>query len=942
MSKIIPTGNVLSDIFSDFNIYNQNNTIIGQYSAKGIIGSNNLILGKNAGKIAFDLNNSILIGTEAGSSIFYGNRNIILGHDNSSALTLYDATNIGFNTINNNASFTIGNNLSNLNSSMLIGTSNLNLSINNSNISISHFSFTSNINLGFPFPNSSNFYLGNNLIDTYKFSLNIDNTICAFNSNNPTIYLGLGSLSNQIPIVICSTNSNNFDSNQTFIQGGLSTNLIKFNNNNEVSIIIKPNNNIIDSCTYYLPPLSSNSSNSFLATDSNGILSWTEVNDVVIKTIITNGDVICNDLETLNLNAGGNFLRDIYIGDKTTDDLREGIRNFYLTNQIITNYFLLLTSNIITTDYINLINNPQSNFYFSSSLYSSNFNFNIKNYVNTDIIKQNKQLFYSSNDYIKYPNDIFKNQLTTNDIKQGSNNLYFNEINFSKFSNNVFNIVSQGSNNLYYDNNKFQSIFNQYLNSNSTNTNLIIQGSSNLYYNFPIASNLINNFLSNIITTDNLREGKSNLYANDQRFNSFVNSKELITTSIKSTTNLDFFNSNLNYPLNTDLIRQQTNRYYNQTNVINTMNLLTTTDNYIQGNSNIYARESLLINDFTNLILSNINTDKLQDKNTNSKFITNNFYNNNLNINGFIRASNVNNFDLDILKNRVEEITIGPQTEVVNSYEVNQFNILSQLSNIQINYSTSTNPDYNTIPFIVIDNKVGIMNANPNYQLDVNGTIFSSNMIIDNKINILRNSNYELDVNGNIYCSNLFISNNHLITSVLAPYIRTSLNGNVGIGTANPIQKLHVVGNIFATGTITTAFSDIRLKTITSNLNNSLDIINKINGFKYKLNSNAIKFNLNSYNREEVGLNAQEIAKLIPEVVSIAPFDSILNENGDIVSKSGDNYLTINYERIVPYLIEAIKELKKENDDIKKINSNLEYRLSSLENKFYKNTIAYL
>ena len=83
------------------------------------------------------------------------------------------------------------------------------------------------------------------------------------------------------------------------------------------------------------------------------------------------------------------------------------------------------------------------------------------------------------------------------------------------------------------------------------------------------------------------------------------------------------------------------------------------------------------------------------------------------------------------------------------------------------------------------------------------------------------------------------------------------------------------------------------------------------------------------------GLNAQEIAKLIPEVVTIAPFDSIINEKGDIVSKSGENYLTINYERIVPYLIEAIKELKKENDDIKKINSNLDYRLSSLENNYY-------
>ena len=135
----------------------------------------------------------------------------------------------------------------------------------------------------------------------------------------------------QIPIVFCSTNSNNFNSNQTFINGGLSTNLIKFNNNNQASIVIKTNNNIINNCIYYLPPLSSNSSNSFLSTDSNGILSWTEVNDVVIKTIITNGDVICNDLETSNLNAGGNFLRDVYIGDKTTDDLKEGIKKFYLT-----------------------------------------------------------------------------------------------------------------------------------------------------------------------------------------------------------------------------------------------------------------------------------------------------------------------------------------------------------------------------------------------------------------------------------------------------------------------------------------------------------------------------------------------------------------------------------------------------------------------------------
>ncbi len=68
-----------------------------------------------------------------------------------------------------------------------------------------------------------------------------------------------------------------------------------------------------------------------------------------------------------------------------------------------------------------------------------------------------------------------------------------------------------------------------------------------------------------------------------------------------------------------------------------------------------------------------------------------------------------------------------------------------------------------------------------------------------------------------------------------------------------------------------------------------------------------------------IGLNAQEVQKVIPEIVSIAPID--MNENGQ--SLSGHKYLTIQYERIIPYLIESIKELKKENDELKLISSNL-------------------
>ena len=63
----------------------------------------------------------------------------------------------------------------------------------------------------------------------------------------------------------------------------------------------------------------------------------------------------------------------------------------------------------------------------------------------------------------------------------------------------------------------------------------------------------------------------------------------------------------------------------------------------------------------------------------------------------------------------------------------------------------------------------------------------------------------------------------------------------------------------------------------------------------------------------KIGLNAQEVNKVLPEIVKIAPFD--LDNNNQ--SKSGKYYLTISYEKLVPILIEGIKELKKEIDFLK-------------------------
>ena len=67
----------------------------------------------------------------------------------------------------------------------------------------------------------------------------------------------------------------------------------------------------------------------------------------------------------------------------------------------------------------------------------------------------------------------------------------------------------------------------------------------------------------------------------------------------------------------------------------------------------------------------------------------------------------------------------------------------------------------------------------------------------------------------------------------------------------------------------------------------------------------------------EIGLSAQEVKAVMPELTCLAPFDIERTPTGEIISKSGNNYLTVNYERLVPVLVEAIKELKNELNIIK-------------------------
>jgi len=228
-----------------------------------------------------------------------------------------------------------------------------------------------------------------------------------------------------------------------------------------------------------------------------------------------------------------------------------------------------------------------------------------------------------------------------------------------------------------------------------------------------------------------------------------------------------------------------------------------------------------------------------------------------------------------------------------------------------------------------------------NYLTDVSiGDFTTSNTVHT----IINSCNYLTDVSiGDFTTSNtvhtIINSCNFITGSLWTSNITSSSNliyyndGNVGIGTMSPEYKLHVegegffAGDITASGNITAYFSDNRLKTFISKIENPLKMIDQLNGFYYEPNDIAKSFGY-THTKKEVGLSAQEVQNILPELISLAPFDRITCENGDIKSKSGKNYLTISYERLAPVFAEAIKEINKELEELRQFKKEIEEKIN--------------
>jgi hypothetical protein len=122
-----------------------------------------------------------------------------------------------------------------------------------------------------------------------------------------------------------------------------------------------------------------------------------------------------------------------------------------------------------------------------------------------------------------------------------------------------------------------------------------------------------------------------------------------------------------------------------------------------------------------------------------------------------------------------------------------------------------------------------------------------------------------------------------------------------------------VTGDFLATGDVYAYYSDERLKEKTGKIENALDKVDAIETFYYTHNDKAVELGYEG-KEQQVGVSAQSVAEVMPEVVHLAPID----DDGKGNSISGENYQTVNYARLVPLLIESIKELRAEIEELKR------------------------
>ena len=205
----------------------------------------------------------------------------------------------------------------------------------------------------------------------------------------------------------------------------------------------------------------------------------------------------------------------------------------------------------------------------------------------------------------------------------------------------------------------------------------------------------------------------------------------------------------------------------------------------------------------------------------------------------------------------------------------------------RLRISHGPTPGSQELMTLVQNGNVGIATSNPAVKLHVTGNrirVESAGKRLD-----MRADGGAVDVQSTTH--NLFLhssgpsGNNRVIINPFGG------EGNVGIGTQTPADKLHVVGNVRANDVVLT--SDVRLKRAIRPIRGARRTLEKLRGVEFEWTESD-----GSALGAGAGFIAQEVESVAPELVRTQP---------------GDGYKAVNVGGLLGTFVEAFKELAAEN-----------------------------
>jgi hypothetical protein len=139
--------------------------------------------------------------------------------------------------------------------------------------------------------------------------------------------------------------------------------------------------------------------------------------------------------------------------------------------------------------------------------------------------------------------------------------------------------------------------------------------------------------------------------------------------------------------------------------------------------------------------------------------------------------------------------------------------------------------------------------------------------------------------------------------------------GNLGINNLSPGYRLHVGGDVYATGNIIGS-SDRRLKTNIVPIQDALSLVNKMTGYRFnRLDWKQLEV---SPDKAYLGFVAQEVSEIIPELVEY--------------DEKNDQY-GVNYPQMIAVLTEALKIVDKKNITLEQKQIDMDIKQKDLEDR---------